>query len=479
MCSGLKLPSAERVLTLAPAACRADPGQTVAQKWNARVTRIAPSRSQRAAAPLRRLRIGEARNPGPEATHDATGEPDSALTAQRHRPAFPRRLMRTSLPPLRALCILLARVIDADLPDPRPGFSAPRDGGGHTHPGDGQTGSGSADPLVMEPAFHTPRGDGGGHPPDTRVEPEARHASRRRSWPLNEPERREGAGAISEAETLSDTLSPATPVAAPQSSPCEAPINRRRARVRHALEQMRLVPPPSREPPTERPPPTTALAARASEPHAPIEEPGGLCCVCLEALHLYGSGEHAAAPFPTCTRHYLHVGCLAQFRVQASTASELLCPLCRHSRCPDCDPHGWGSQHDAAVREACAREGVPMPSRLTGEDTVRGAVRDYALRTFTGNDALEPPPPPGVSVLCCNRIAAVAAAGGVDFVSLPHRAMQWAPVPIRHEAGIAAWQPGWVCPGCAEELRLADLDIPVDAGQGEREKLIVHRNSLP
>ena len=218
------------------------------------------------------------------------------------------------------------------------------------------------------------------------------------------------------------------------------------------------VPPPSREPPTERPPPTTALAARASEPHAPIEEPGGLCCVCLE-LHLHGSGEHAAAPFPTCTRHYLHVGCLAQFRVQASTASELLCPLCRHSRCPDCDPHGWGAQHDAAVREACAREGVPMPSRLTGEDTVRGAVRDYALRNFTGNDAPEPPPPPGVSVLCCNRIAAVAAAGGVDFVSLPHRAMQWAPVPIRHEAGIAAWQPGWVCPACAEELRLADLDI--------------------
>ena len=68
MCSGLRLPRAEPVLTLAPAAGGADPGQTVAQKWHARVPRIAPRRSRRAATPLRRLRIGEARNPGPEAT---------------------------------------------------------------------------------------------------------------------------------------------------------------------------------------------------------------------------------------------------------------------------------------------------------------------------------------------------------------------------------------------------------------------------
>ncbi|CAE7853260.1 unnamed protein product, partial [Symbiodinium necroappetens] len=126
---------------------------------------------------------------------------------------------------------------------------------------------------------------------------------------------------------------------------------------------------------------------------------------------------------------------------------------------------GWTARHDAEVRAACEREGVPMPSRLTGEDTVRGAVRDYTLRTFTTNDAPEPPPPPGIRVLCCHHVAAVNGANGVDFVRLPHRAMQWAPVPIRHAAGIAAWQPSWLCPGCAQEVRLADLDVPADAGQ--------------
>ena len=130
-------------------------------------------------------------------------------------------------------------------------------------------------------------------------------------------------------------------------------------------------------------------------PIAAPEASQGQCCVCLEALRPPGCGANAAAPFPTCARHRMHVGCLAQFRVQASGPSELLCLLCRHSRCPDCIPGGWTARHDAEVRAACEREGVPMPSRLTGEDTVRGAVRDYTLRTSTTNDAPEPPPPPG------------------------------------------------------------------------------------
>ena len=78
------------------------------------------------------------------------------------------------------------------------------------------------------------------YPHDMWVEPEAQHASRRQPWHLNEPERREGAGAISEAATPSERGAATVP--------------------RHALEQMRLVPSPSREPPNERPPPTTALA---------------------------------------------------------------------------------------------------------------------------------------------------------------------------------------------------------------------------
>ena len=66
---------------------------------------------------------------------------------------------------------------------------------------------------------------------------------------------------------------------------------------------------------------------------------------------------------------------------------------------------------------------------------------------------VSPRTPPGVAVLCCYRLAAM------DFVRLPRREIQWALVPIRCDAGIASWRPGWLCPGCAREVA-----IPADAG---------------
>jgi len=46
-------------------------------------------------------------------------------------------------------------------------------------------------------------------------------------------------------------------------------------------------------------------------------------------------------------------------------------------------PTHRGPMHDAALRSLCQRHGIPVPARITGESTVREAVRDYALRTFT------------------------------------------------------------------------------------------------
>ena len=155
---------------------------------------------------------------------------------------------------------------------------------------------------------------------------------------------------------------------------------------------------------------------------------------------------------------------LAQYRAQASGPPDLLCPLCRHGQCPDCLPGGWSGEQDALLRALCRRHGLAIPERLSGESTVREAIRDYTLRTFTSSDAPEPPPPPGIAVLCCQRLAAMGHAGGVDFVPLPHREMQWAPIPIRHGAGIAAWRPAWLCPGCAQEVRLDALQIPAGVG---------------
>ena len=95
---------------------------------------------------------------------------------------------------------------------------------------------------------------------------------------------------------------------------------------------------------------------------------------------------------------------------------------------------------------------------------MRQAVQDYQLRTFTSHDAPEPRAPPRVTVLCCHRLAALGRAGMVEFVRLPHREMQWAPVPIRSDTGIAAWRPGWLCPGCATEVPLDALQILAHAG---------------
>eukprot|EP00439_Symbiodinium_sp_Y106_P087157 s46_g40.t3 len=151
------------------------------------------------------------------------------------------------------------------------------------------------------------------------------------------------------------------------------------------------------------------------------------CCVCLERLLAAAPADQLPVPFPTCRRHRMHLGCLVRYRAQAAGPSDLLCPLCRHGRCPDCAPAAW-SGTDAALRSLCQLHGVPFPERTAGESTVRAAIRDYALRTFTSNDAPEPRPPPGVTLLCCHRVAAVNGAAGVEFVPHPDREMQWAPI---------------------------------------------------
>ena len=74
--------------------------------------------------------------------------------------------------------------------------------------------------------------------------------------------------------------------------------------------------------------------------------------------------------------------------------------------------------HDDLLRSLCRREGVPMPERISGETTVRQAVQDYQLRTFTSSDAPEPRAPPGVAVLCCHRLVGIEQAGTMVLPSL-------------------------------------------------------------
>ena len=71
--------------------------------------------------------------------------------------------------------------------------------------------------------------------------------------------------------------------------------------------------------------------------------------------------------------------------VQASSAQDLLCQVCRHARCDMRAPEPWTDPKE----NDCERCG---PWRMTACSTVHcpTAIRDYTLRTFTSHDAPEP-----------------------------------------------------------------------------------------
>ena len=205
-------------------------------------------------------------------------------------------------------------------------------------------------------------------------------------------------------------------------------------------------------------PPTTPRDSDLSldtPPALPVE--ADLCAICLDPMHPSATGEASAVLHPTCARHRLHLACLAQQRAQSDTPDDM--------RCPVCAADGWVDANDQWLRAACAARGIEAPMRLPAPSTVRQGVADYTIRTFTSNDAPEPPPPLHARVLCCRRVAAVRGdGGGVNFVELPHRNMQWSPIAVRGEAGILAWRLSWACPRCSRVLDWEEAEVPPDAG---------------
>eukprot|EP00439_Symbiodinium_sp_Y106_P009286 s2277_g1.t1 len=55
----------------------------------------------------------------------------------------------------------------------------------------------------------------------------------------------------------------------------------------------------------------------------------------------------------------MHLECLAQYRAQAHGPPDLLCPLCRHGRCPECVQGGWSGLHDDLPRDAVGARAYP------------------------------------------------------------------------------------------------------------------------
>jgi len=131
-----------------------------------------------------------------------------------------------------------------------------------------------------------------------------------------------------------------------------------------------------------------------------------------------------------------------------------------------CATSRWADANDLWLQAACAACGIEAPPRLPAPSTVRHGVADYMpsapSRPTTHWSPRRQPTP---MRLCCRRVAAVRAEhGGVDFVELSHRNMQWAPIAVRGDAGILAWRLSWVCPRCSRSLDWEEADVPAEAG---------------
>lgn len=204
---------------------------------------------------------------------------------------------------------------------------------------------------------------------------------------------------------------------------------------------------------------TPPLAGGATPPAACDE----LCCVCQDGLHPCASGGLRPVPFPVCSRHALHLECLARWRAHAGDASDLRCPLCRPA-CPACTPEGWTSAHDTALTRLCVENGVRIPGREPTFPTVRASVPDYTTRTFTQQDAPPPQEPIHVTVSCCPRVALLRGPEGTQFRELPDREARWSPIPHRHSGGIAAWTLAWACAACSRHIQWDEAAVPPEAG---------------
>ena len=95
-------------------------------------------------------------------------------------------------------------------------------------------------------------------------------------------------------------------------------------------------------------------------------------------------------------------------------------------------------------------------ANTSAPDTAVAVVRDYAMRTFSRADAVEPREPFHIRVACCDRLAGPA----LDFAELPDARMHWTPLPRRGTEGIEAWLPQWMCMRCQNELRLERICVP-------------------
>ncbi|CAE7799301.1 NSF, partial [Symbiodinium necroappetens] len=162
-----------------------------------------------------------------------------------------------------------------------------------------------------------------------------------------------------------------------------------------------------------------------------------------------GSSRSSSEPeaedtaFPCCNA-FTHLSCLVR-------CAQL------HGTCPNCRAAIDHLPREPGIAARCQALGINMhAANISAPDTAVAVVRDYAMRTFSRADAVEPREPIHIRAACCNRLAGPA----LDFAELPDTRMHWTPLPRRGTEGIEAWLPQWMCMRCQNELRLERICVP-------------------
>ena len=145
-------------------------------------------------------------------------------------------------------------------------------------------------------------------------------------------------------------------------------------------------------------PPAPPCEGGDRTPPNPASADDECCCVCLERLQPAAVADQLPVPFPTCRRHRMHLGCLAQYRAQANSPGDLLCPLCRHGRCPDCAPSSWSGANNAALRSA---NSTASQCRSASPASLRRARRSVTTPSVRSRPTMPPSPAHSWGSLCC------------------------------------------------------------------------------
>ena len=173
-------------------------------------------------------------------------------------------------------------------------------------------------------------------------------------------------------------------------------------------------------------PPAPPCEGGDRTPPNPASADDECCCVCLERLQPAAVADQLPVPFPTCRRHRAWAACHSIVRKPVPPATS-----CARSVAMVAAQIAHPQAGRGQMMPRCARSAntTAYQCRSASPASPRCARRSVTTPSVRSRPTMLPSPAhPGVALLCCHHVAAVSGATG-EFVRLPHREMNWAPVP--------------------------------------------------